>query len=89
MAGLQVAAVEFLVLLNDTALPEYALLVAENIRVALGRTFEVAGHQLRVLSSIGVALYPEHGDDYKQLIRCADEAMYTAKKQGGNQIKLG
>lgn len=80
---------EFLVLLNNTALPEPALLVAENIRVALSRTFEVAGHQLRVLPSIGVALYPEHGDDYKQLIRRADEAMYTAKKKGGNQIQLG
>lgn len=79
---------EFLVLLNNTALAG-ALQVAENIRLALGRTFEVGGHPLSMLPSIGVALYPEHGDGYKQLIHCADEAMYRAKKQGGNQTKLG
>ena len=38
--------------------------------------------------SIGVALYPEHGDDYKRLIRYADEAMYAAKKSGGNRVRL-
>ena len=80
---------EFLVLLNNTAVAEHAMRVAENIRVALSRIFEVSGHPVSMLPSIGVALYPEHGDDYKQLIHSADEAMYRAKKQGGNQIKLG
>jgi diguanylate cyclase (GGDEF)-like protein len=38
--------------------------------------------------SIGVAIYPEHGDDHMQLIRHADEAMYDAKKSGGNQSRI-
>lgn len=80
---------EFLVLLNNTARAEHALQVAENIRMALGRTFEVSGNPVYMLPSIGVALYPDHGDNYKQLILAADEAMYRAKKQGGNQIKFG
>lgn len=80
---------EFLILLNNIGLAEHALQVAENIRIALGQTFEVKGHPLYILPSIGVALYPEHGDDYEQLIHSADEAMYRAKKQGGNQITLG
>jgi diguanylate cyclase (GGDEF)-like protein len=41
-----------------------------------------------VSPSIGIALYPAHGDDYQQLIRCADEAMYAAKTSGGNRVQL-
>ncbi|WP_237763388.1 diguanylate cyclase domain-containing protein [Thiobacillus denitrificans] len=79
---------EFLVLLNGITLPEQALSIAEKIRVALGHPFELAGHKVHISPSIGVALYPEHGDDYKQLIRYADEAMYAAKKSGGNRVQV-
>ena len=43
---------------------------------------------MQVFPSIGVALYPDHSDDYKQLIRYADEAMYVAKKGGGNCFQI-
>ena len=79
---------EFLVLLNGIDPPEQALAVAEKIRAALDRPFELAGQQVHVSPSIGVAFYPEHGRDYKQLIRYADEAMYDAKKRGGNRVQL-
>ncbi|MDO9636519.1 MAG: GGDEF domain-containing protein [Thiobacillus sp.] len=77
---------EFLVLLNGIDQPERALTVAEKIRAALDRPFDLVGQQVHVSSSIGVAFYPEHGRDYKQLIRYADEAMYDAKKRGGNRV---
>ncbi|MDP2056552.1 MAG: diguanylate cyclase, partial [Thiobacillus sp.] len=48
----------------------------------------LAGQLVRVSPSIGVAFYPAHGRDYKQLIRYADEAMYDAKKQGGNRVQV-
>ena len=79
---------EFLVLLNGVPQAEQALLVAEKIRAALDRPFDLAGHRVHVSPSIGVALYPDHGDDYKQLIRYADEAMYDAKKNGGNCFQI-
>lgn len=79
---------EFLVLLNNIHLPEDTLLVAEKIRIALGQPFDLAGQCMRISPSIGVALYPEHSDDYKQLIRYADQAMYDAKKRGGNQVRV-
>ena len=79
---------EFLVLLHGIPQPEQALLVAEKIRVALARPFDLAGHRVQVFPSIGVALYPDHSDDYKQLIRYADEAMYVAKKGGGNCFQI-
>ncbi|HEY9145948.1 MAG TPA: diguanylate cyclase [Thiobacillus sp.] len=79
---------EFLVLLHGIPQPEQALLVAEKIRVALAKPFDLAGHRVQVFPSIGVALYPDHSDDYKQLIRYADEAMYDAKKRGGNRYQI-
>jgi len=79
---------EFMVLLNGIPLREHALSVAEKIRVAIGHPFELAGHSVHISPSIGIALFPEHGDDYKQLIRYADEAMYDAKKNGGNRSRI-
>lgn len=79
---------EFLVLLHGIPQPEQALLVAEKIRATLARPFDLAGHRVQVFPSIGIALYPDHSDDYKQLIRYADEAMYDAKKRGGNRYQI-
>jgi diguanylate cyclase (GGDEF)-like protein/PAS domain S-box-containing protein len=79
---------EFMVLLNGIDSTRCALAVAEKIRAALDRPFELAGQQVHVSPSIGVVFYPEHGRDYTQLIRYADEAMYDAKKKGGNRVQL-
>ncbi|MHB1187848.1 sensor domain-containing protein [Thiobacillus sp.] len=79
---------EFLVLLNGIPLREHALSIAEKIRLALDRPFDLAGRPVHISPSIGVALYPEHSDDFKQLIRYADEAMYDAKKNGGNRSQI-
>ncbi|MHB1672295.1 MAG: diguanylate cyclase domain-containing protein [Acidiferrobacter sp.] len=79
---------EFLVLLYDTPLPENGLLVAEKIREALNEPFELMGHRFSVSSSIGMAMYPDHGRDPQHLIHYADEAMYEAKKDGGNRVRL-
>lgn len=79
---------EFLVLLNNAILPEHTLLIAEKIRTALGQPFDLAGSQLQVTPSIGVARYPEHGSDYKYLILHADEAMYAAKRSGGDRVRM-
>ena len=73
---------EFAVLLHGIHSPEDALAVAEKIHHALDQSFELGDHRLQISSSIGIAVYPEHGEDRKQLMRHADAAMYEAKKQG-------
>lgn len=78
---------EFLVLLHDILQPEHALAIADNIRLALGQRYDLADQQVHVSPSIGVAFYPAHCDDYEQLIRHADAAMYAAKKFGGNRVQ--
>jgi diguanylate cyclase (GGDEF)-like protein/PAS domain S-box-containing protein len=75
---------EFAVLLQETALDaEAAALVADQILRALRRPFAINGVNLEIGASIGVALYPEHGDDSHALLRSADVAMYEAKRCGG------
>lgn len=79
---------EFLVLLDQDPSPARAVELAEQIRVALCEPFSMNDDQFQVSPSIGIALHPQHGDDYKRLIRHADEAMYAAKKAGGNRCRV-
>ena len=79
---------EFVVLLGSIKLPEHASMIAEKIRASLHRPFELASLGLQVSASLGVAVFPEHGDENKQLIRQADSAMYRAKKMGGNRFLM-
>src|SRR5690606_11690669 len=80
---------EFLVLLPGIQSPQDALVVAETIRAVLGDSFILEGWEVKVSPSIGIAHSPEHGGDLRRLIRCADEAMYSAKRQGGNRSQFG
>jgi diguanylate cyclase (GGDEF)-like protein/PAS domain S-box-containing protein len=77
---------EFVVLL-DVATPGHAVEVAERIRTALARTHLLQGQMIRVSASIGVATFPQDGQDSEQLSRAADRAMYRAKKAGGNRSR--
>ena len=73
---------EFMVLLHDIKTEAEALGVADKIRQAIDRPFHVGGHACSVAVSIGIALYPDDGDDAETLTRRADEAMYRAKTSG-------
>ena len=80
---------EFVVLLPDLQSIDAAMTVAEKIRQALAQEFVTdQGVVLTISSSIGVALYPDHGANEKDLLRLGDEAMYIAKKQGCNAVHL-
>lgn len=80
---------EFAVLLPAIASPHDARSVAEKIRSAMASPFITpSGLSLAISCSIGIALYPEHGDKEKDLLHAADEAMYIAKNAGGNAIEL-
>jgi len=79
---------EFVVLLPLIEEAADAVAVAEKIRTALNQPFIIAGHSLSISSSIGVAVYPEHGSDEKSLQKNADTAMYYAKEAGRNNVML-
>ena len=70
---------EFAVLLPRIETAEGAVAVANKLQAALQEPFELEGLSLDVEASIGVALYPEHGNDPDELLQHADIAMYVAK----------
>jgi diguanylate cyclase (GGDEF)-like protein len=70
---------EFAVLLPRIGTTEGAVAVANKLQAALQEPFELEGLSLDVEASIGVALYPEHGNDPDELLQHADIAMYVAK----------
>ncbi len=73
---------EFFVLIADIDSPEGARTAGEKVSEALKGPFLVDGHSLHISASIGIAVYPGHGEDAEELIRKADQAMYRAKEQG-------
>ena len=70
---------EFVVLLESVKHAGSAVRVAEKIRTSLSQPMALEGRNLRILPSIGIAHYPEHGDSVEQLLKYADEAMYLDK----------
>ena len=70
---------EFAVLLA-TGGADNAKVVAEKIHIALEEPFVIDGQTMDMAASIGIARFPEHGEDASALIRAADVAMYQAKR---------
>jgi diguanylate cyclase (GGDEF)-like protein/PAS domain S-box-containing protein len=80
---------EFVIVLNGIKEVADAAVAAErivNMMTAVG--FVVEEHSLHVSCSIGVSIFPEHGEDCETLIRNADVAMYSAKENGRNNFKF-
>ncbi len=73
---------EFAVVLPRVEAPG-AIFLAEKISRVLQEPFPVDGRVLPLGGSIGIALFPEHGEDGGSLLRRADVAMYAAKHAGG------
>jgi len=71
---------EFIVLLDTIKQPDDAYSVAEKVRASLSEPYELSVAILTLIPSIGIAVYPEHGQEPEALIRYADSAMYRVKK---------
>ncbi len=75
---------EFVILLPRISHREDAALVARKLISALQAPMLIEGHELSISVSIGIALYPDDGEDASSLLKHADVAMYSAKDQGRN-----
>jgi diguanylate cyclase (GGDEF)-like protein/PAS domain S-box-containing protein len=73
---------EFLVLLTGIAQAEDVGKVAERVLRAIRKPFVLDGSELSITTSVGIAIYPEDGEDGDTLIKNTDFAMYVAKQQG-------
>jgi len=75
---------EFTLLLPNIKNESTALQVAEKMLESIKTPFEIAGHEIYIGASIGIAVYPDAGEDIEALIKNADIAMYRIKSSGKN-----
>jgi diguanylate cyclase (GGDEF)-like protein/PAS domain S-box-containing protein len=79
---------EFVFILTRLKTLAAAELIAENIIRALSEPFEILEHRLRTGASIGIAMYPDDGNEPGELLQKADLAMYRAKSTGRNRYRV-
>jgi diguanylate cyclase (GGDEF)-like protein/PAS domain S-box-containing protein len=70
---------EFGVLAPGLSAASAARALAEKLRHELGQPAVVGGLTIEVEASVGIAIFPEHGDDVETLLRHADISMYVSK----------
>jgi diguanylate cyclase (GGDEF)-like protein len=79
---------EFLILLPGVASDAAAAAISERLLSALAVPMLLDGRTIQARASLGVAFYPEHGETTTQLMRCADQAMYEAKRAEDSAVVL-
>ena len=83
----RISADEFVVLMEDVPGVAVCASLAQRLLGALSQPFQVAGRELQMSGSIGIAVFPDHGH-HERLIANADAAMNAAKRAGGNGYAL-
>jgi diguanylate cyclase (GGDEF)-like protein/PAS domain S-box-containing protein len=79
---------EFVVVLSSLDDQESAGAAAQRILSSLARPFEIDGIQVGTSASIGIAIYPDNGNDAETLYKCADTAMYHAKSEARSHYRF-
>ncbi len=79
---------EFVVILPETGRTK-AIELAERLRLKISRQdIELEQTTVNITISLGIASYPEHGNNYEKLLEMADNAMYQAKHKGRNRVEV-
>lgn len=79
---------EFAILLTALDQPAHALPVVRKITESLTMPYVIGEHDFYITPSIGIALYPDNGNDAETLLKNADAAMYHAKDVGRNNFQF-
>lgn len=79
---------EFMLLMLETKRREDATAIAQKILDSCTEPLSIDGHRLHLSTSIGIAIYPEDGEDMETLTKKSDAAMYYSKGHGRNQFKF-
>lgn len=78
----------FMVTVENLASPRDAAAVAQKVVRGLAERFECDGNEIYIGASVGIALYPEAGEDEASLIHAAGLALGQAKRQGGARLQF-
>lgn len=80
---------EFVIVLADLDdSKDVIMTILNKIRIFLAEPFLIEKHSINMKASLGISIYPFNGQDVTTLLKHADIAMYTAKKNGGNNFKF-
>lgn len=79
---------EFGVIISGLTALDNLSVIVHKLRAAFDAPFSVAGRDVFVTFTMGIALFPSDGDDGASLLRNADTAMYRAKSLGRNQSQF-
>lgn len=79
---------EFTLILPDIKDTKEVAQIQERILAAFKSVFDIENYQLHISPSIGIAVYPMHGEDAETLIKNADAALYIVKSQGRNNYQF-
>jgi diguanylate cyclase (GGDEF)-like protein len=78
---------EFTMIIRELAHLEAAGIVAQKILQLFEASIEIQGQTIFLGASIGISVFPRHGDQADDLVRKADTAMYRAKEEGKNTFR--
>jgi diguanylate cyclase (GGDEF)-like protein/PAS domain S-box-containing protein len=79
---------EFTILMTEIRSSDDAAVVAQRIMQSLMHPLNLAGHEVVITPTIGIAIFPDDGTDSDSLFRNADTAMYAAKRNGKNRFQF-
>ena len=79
---------EFAIAVETEANRSKILLTARRLLDRLSGKFNVAGHQLHLFASLGLAIAPVDSSDPEELLTLADRAMFQAKRRGGRKVRI-
>lgn len=77
---------EFVIIMDAVTEQSDVVNSLQHLLVKLQQPFLYGQHRLNLSASIGIALFPDHGQEQASLLAAADRAMYKAKHAGGNQL---
>lgn len=79
---------DFFIVLESPRDIEHVYVIAENLLSAVGVKMVVDDYEFYITASLGISMYPNDGYQVPELMRCADSAMYKAKKRGGSDFQF-
>ena len=77
---------EFLIVVPQVSDQETAARVGKKLVEVVGKSYGVSGQQSRVTASIGISMFPQDARERETLMKCADLALYEAKRAGRDQL---
>jgi EAL domain-containing protein (putative c-di-GMP-specific phosphodiesterase class I) len=79
---------EFAVILQDLEQEQEAMVITQRLLDRVARPMKIDGQSVVITASVGIAFYPDNGDEVEQLLKCSDSAMRRAKEEGRHRYQI-